>query len=197
MSKNFELIWPQVRSPEAVWWPYLRKVCNHARARVFDRSISSLQDLVRVPVCAICISRNFDIGDLRSGQFRDLPIISQWGKNQLPVFTPKTGLNGPIYHTWLHIRSTFTALRSVLLLGSCKVMWRHQRSPAVFANNSVQEQDTDAWMVSLCSARQDASNDIHDDLEVTWPEVNLWPWPFEVNIYIIRCGLTRGSRWCP
>ena len=132
MSENFELIWPQVRSPEAVWWPYLRKVCNHARARVFDRSISSLQALVRVPVCAICISRNFDIGDLRSGQFRDLPIISQWGKNQLPVFTTKTGRNGPIYHTWLHIRSTFTTLRSVLLLGSCEVMWRHQRSPKVF-----------------------------------------------------------------
>ena len=39
-------------------------------------------------------------------------------------------------------------------------------------------------MVSLCSARQGASNDIHDDLEVTWPEVNLWPWPFEVNTYV-------------
>ena len=23
-------------------------------------------------------------GDLRSGQFRDLPIISQWGKTQMP-----------------------------------------------------------------------------------------------------------------
>ena len=25
----------------------------------------------------------FCTGDLRSGQFRDLPIISQWGKNQM------------------------------------------------------------------------------------------------------------------
>ena len=25
----------------------------------------------------------FYIGDLRSGQFRDLPIISQWGKTQM------------------------------------------------------------------------------------------------------------------
>ena len=30
------------------------------------------------------ISDFFYIGDLRSGQFRDLPIISQWGKIQMP-----------------------------------------------------------------------------------------------------------------
>ena len=29
------------------------------------------------------ISWIFDIGDLRSGQFCDLPIISQWAKKQL------------------------------------------------------------------------------------------------------------------
>ena len=28
--------------------------------------------------------RFFYIGDLRSGQFHDLPIISQWGKTQMP-----------------------------------------------------------------------------------------------------------------
>ena len=84
ISENFELIWPQVRSPEAVWWPYLRKVCNHARARVFDRSISSLQALVRVPVCAICISQNFHICDLRSGQTRDLYIASLWENIETP-----------------------------------------------------------------------------------------------------------------
>ena len=28
---------------------------------------------------------DFDIGDLRSDHFRDLPIISQWAKNKLPV----------------------------------------------------------------------------------------------------------------
>ena len=27
----------------------------------------------------------FDIGDLRSGHFRDLPIISQWANIKLPV----------------------------------------------------------------------------------------------------------------
>ena len=28
---------------------------------------------------------DFDIGDLMSGHFRDLPIISQWAKIKLPV----------------------------------------------------------------------------------------------------------------
>ena len=32
-----------------------------------------------------CISRIFDIGDLRSGHFRDLPNISQWAKIKLPA----------------------------------------------------------------------------------------------------------------
>ena len=31
------------------------------------------------------ISRIFDIGDLRSGHFRDLLIISQWAEIKLPV----------------------------------------------------------------------------------------------------------------
>ena len=30
-------------------------------------------------------------------------------------------------------------------------------------------------------------------VEVTWPEVNLWPWPGEVIIYIFRCISMRGS----
>ena len=32
-----------------------------------------------------CMSRIFDICDLRSGHFRDLSIISQWAKNKLSV----------------------------------------------------------------------------------------------------------------
>ena len=44
----------------------------------------SLQVLVRVPVCAICISQNFYICDLRSGQIRDLYITSIWENIELP-----------------------------------------------------------------------------------------------------------------
>ena len=41
--------------------------------------------MIRSSVPTKCISRIFDIGDLRSGHFRDLPIISQWAKIELPV----------------------------------------------------------------------------------------------------------------
>ena len=51
-------------------------------------------------------------------------------------------------------------------------------------------------MVSLCSAHQDASNSIHVDLKVTWPEVNHWPRPDAVIMCIFRCVSIRGSRWC-
>ena len=41
---------------------------------------------MRSIVRAICISWIFYIPDLRSGQFRDLPLLSQWAKFQLPLF---------------------------------------------------------------------------------------------------------------
>ena len=46
-----------------------------------------------------CISWIFDIGDLRSGHFRDLPIISQWAKIKLPVLCFIFSL-----YEWNHIR---------------------------------------------------------------------------------------------
>ena len=41
---------------------------------------------------------DFDIGDLRSGRFRDLPIISQWAKIKLPVLCFMLSL-----YEWNHI----------------------------------------------------------------------------------------------
>ena len=41
---------------------------------------------MRSIVRAICISWIFYIRDLRSGQFRDLPMLSQWEKFKLPLF---------------------------------------------------------------------------------------------------------------
>ena len=78
-KKNCRVRSGQVRSPEAVSSPHLRKACNRARARVFDWSISSLQVLVRVPVCAMCISQNCYIYDLRSGQLVTF-ILQAYGK---------------------------------------------------------------------------------------------------------------------
>ena len=33
------------------------------------------------------------------------------------------------------------------------------------------------------------------DLELTWPEVKLWPWPFKVMLYMVWRALTRQTRW--
>ena len=45
---------------------------------VFHGTSSSLQVSIMVPVCAICIFHNVYICDLRSGQLRDLYIVSLW-----------------------------------------------------------------------------------------------------------------------
>ena len=47
---------------------------------------------MRSIVRAIFISQIFYIRDLRSGQFRDLPMLSQWAKFQLPLFRIRTFL---------------------------------------------------------------------------------------------------------
>ena len=65
--------------------PTSENVCGRATATVVERKLCYFQGLVCLLVPTICISRIFYIGDLRSGHFRDLPIIiSQWEKNHLP-----------------------------------------------------------------------------------------------------------------
>ena len=53
------------------------------------QSPCNCKQLISVPVSMKCISRNFDIHDPRSGQFCDLSIISQWGKNERRLFWKK------------------------------------------------------------------------------------------------------------
>ena len=64
--------------------PTSEKVAGRATATVVERKLCYFQGLVYLLVPTTSISRIFYIGDLRSGQFRDLPIISKWEKNHLP-----------------------------------------------------------------------------------------------------------------
>ena len=67
-------------------WPSFRKVCNHAMATVHVGSVWNLQDYMRSSVPIKCASRNLYTGNRRSGQFRDLSILSLWGNIKiLPV----------------------------------------------------------------------------------------------------------------
>ena len=51
---------------------------------MFQGKLCNFRNMMRSSVPTKRISRIFDIGDLRSGHFVcDLPIISQWAKNQL------------------------------------------------------------------------------------------------------------------
>ena len=71
----------QVRSSDHT----LQKLYNRAPASVFEGKLWNFRNMIRSSVPTKCISWIFDTGDLRSGHFRDLPIISQWAKIKLPV----------------------------------------------------------------------------------------------------------------
>ena len=71
----------QVRSSDHT----LQKLYNRAPATVFEGKLWNFRNMIRSSVPTKCISWIFDVGDLRSGHFRDLPIISQWAKIKLPV----------------------------------------------------------------------------------------------------------------
>ena len=70
----------QVRSSEPT---SEKKLSNRVTVTVVERNIGNFQDLVFYEVSTTCISRFFYIGDLRLGQFRDLPYtyISQGGNS--------------------------------------------------------------------------------------------------------------------
>ena len=63
----------------------LQKLYNHATATVFEEKLWNFRNMIGSLIPTKCIYWIFDICDLRSGHFRDLPIISQSAKIKLPV----------------------------------------------------------------------------------------------------------------
>ena len=53
---------------------------------MFQGKLWNFRNMMRLSVPTKRISRIFDIGDLRSGHFCDLPIISQWAKKSTPLY---------------------------------------------------------------------------------------------------------------
>ena len=91
----------------------------------------------------ICISRIFFyIGDLRSGQFRDLPIISQWVKIEGPLMRTRsaqlTQNHNQIGYAWYPRR----AVASFPVERSSEVTWRHRVTvrflPITFDRNELE-----------------------------------------------------------
>ena len=80
----------KVRSLGHVKWPHLRKVLILVIATPNDRSPWNFERLIIITVSIKCISRNFYIGDPRSGQFCDLSFICQCEKIERSLFWTKT-----------------------------------------------------------------------------------------------------------
>ena len=109
------------------------KVSTFVIAAPNDRSPWNFQRLVSVTVSIKYASRNFDIGDPRSGQICDLLILSQWekieigssfGQKPLEVLS-NIGLQVRVI-PWIGI------LRTVAPPHVTKVISGHEKSPAVF-----------------------------------------------------------------
>ena len=62
-----------------------KKVCNRVLPAVFVTEVSNLVDYMTAWVPLTCISWILYICDLRSGQRRDLSIISEWRKTKMPL----------------------------------------------------------------------------------------------------------------
>ena len=111
------------------------------------------------------LSDFFSICDLRSGQFHDLPIISQWRKFQLPLnviqcpqYARDHVITGPC---WWFIQEISPVTFGRSSLG-------HPRSPDVTngfsgTHNFWLKRDRSSGQRPLCSYRQCRSNDTHYD----------------------------------
>ena len=127
LCENFRPRPLKVRSPGHVKWPHFRKVCMLVIATPTDWSHRNFQRLIPVVVSIKRISRNFYIGNLRSEQFCDLSIISQWEKNERHFF------NKTIRNTLKHqITGRLDTLsRNIATSGPSSFRQGHGRSSAV------------------------------------------------------------------
>ena len=141
-------------------------------ATVHIGSGRNLQDCMRSSVPIKFVSQNFYPGDPRSGQLRDLLIISLWGNMERLLVSRKLNETTQFFqdndhslHLWLSECgwwSWFTG-RS----------YEVTRSNPFFANKSWQNRDRDAQMTPNDLARQAALEDMHIDILGSWPDLDL------------------------
>ena len=95
-TSNLHVLWKcrprslKVTSPGHVKWSHLITSLNARHSYIPAKRLPwNFQRLIRIAVCSKCIYQKFYIGDLRSGQFCDLFIISQWGDIEWRIFGRK------------------------------------------------------------------------------------------------------------
>ena len=95
----------------------------------------------------------------------------------------------------------------ILINDLCNAIWGHddviKGHKCLLANQRSLDDARNVKVVPMCSSRRDGSNDTqHDppdldlDFDLGQGQGQIRNWPFEVILYIIRTGLTRGTRWC-
>ena len=156
--------------------------------------------MIRSSMPTKLISRIFDIGDIRSGHFCDLPIMSVMGNKSTPIYLLWRKLIWvESYRIGQVVDNSSKNLPCLPLERSFEVTRGHQPS---FANNFWSKRGRDVGLVSVRSSQPSKSSDKEydpfrspRDLGLTWPEVKLWPWLFKIILYMVRRAVTRQTRW--
>ena len=133
---------------------------------MFQGKLWKFRNMMRSSVPTKRISQIFDIGDLRSGHFCDLPIRSQWEKKSTPLYLlcckPIWVESYRIGQLWTIRVKNFHCLP---LERSFEVTRGHQPS---FANNFWSKRDRDVRLVSVRWSWPGKSNDMQYDPFRTW-----------------------------
>ena len=126
--KNFDPMPCEVRSPGQVKWPNYKITFQSRHGYNVSGKVMKLSEYDEVTSAYKTYISDFDIGDLRSGHFCDLPIISQWAKNQLCYITlAQAYLSG-----FISYRTVMTIWLKICIAYPSK---GHLRSPEVTNHN--------------------------------------------------------------
>ena len=131
--QNFSSRSSKVRSPGQVKWPNLRENSSTSPCYIYWPIALKLSGFVRVTGYKKCISRIFDIYDLRSSQFCDLPIISQWEKFHFILVCVKTTISSQNMQNIVLVSHSSWQVHRWPLQWAVEVAWRHHMSPTVFS----------------------------------------------------------------
>ena len=103
-----------------------QNIYDCAMTTVFEVSIWNFLDLIKVPVPTKRTSRNFDFGDLRTGQFWDMTIIRQC-EDVLMLFSESRSGNVLFFSRYCYVRPiSMTRMQfwhNDLSFGSSQVIW--------------------------------------------------------------------------
>ena len=154
-----------------------------------ERLIWNFQCYIQVQVPIKCISQHFDIGDLRSGQFCDLAIISQWEKIEKRLFLAKTVLNTLKHRITEHIGTLNRIITTCDPFPSPKNHFRSRKVTGIFSAITFDRDSLKRWKHLRCVRNDDTDRLIcHMNFSdqvmtfiLTLTNIKFSTWPFKVK----------------